>query len=74
MGKTEVNDGVPWLESFENAKLLTFKQNESNCTLTKTSGALKKGESKFVKTYKMKCYMCQQSHTINKCTYCISGT
>ncbi|XP_008182367.1 uncharacterized protein LOC103309231 [Acyrthosiphon pisum] len=58
------------LESVENAKLLIFKQNDSNYSSTKTSkfGTSKKGASTFLTTYKMKCYLCQQPHPIYKCT------
>ncbi|CAI6376040.1 unnamed protein product [Macrosiphum euphorbiae] len=58
------------LESVENARLLTVKQNESNYSLSKISkfGTSKKGASTFLSTYKMKCYMCQQPHPIYKCT------
>lgn len=58
------------LESVENAKLLTFKQIETNCSSNKNLkyGTLKKGASTFLTTNKMKCYMCQQPHPIYKCT------
>jgi len=58
------------LESVENAKLLTFKQNEPNWSSNKIAkfGASRKGASSFLSTYKMKCYMCQQPHPIYKCT------
>lgn len=47
------------LESVENAKLLTSKQNDSKYSSTKTSkfGTSKKGASNFLTTYKMKYYI-----------------
>lgn len=58
------------LESIENARLLTTKQNDSNYSLTKISkfGTPKKGALTLLSTYKMKCYMCQQPHPIYKCS------
>lgn len=56
------------LLSVENAKMLTYRKTEVNITANKNvkMELSKKGTTSFLITSKMKCYMCQRSHSIYK--------